>query len=182
MMAAESAAIFGIVVTPASMEAAIGGLKSAGFSSAEVSILMSDKGGWHDFVGSRSAHAATGVEVGGVVGGAVGLILGLGVLFIPGVGPLVAAGPIMASLAGLGVGGALGGLVGALVDMGVPEYEARLYDDRLKQGAVLLSIRCVSLEQFDRARSVLTTAGAEDIASSGEDEMQTPSLEAPAIF
>ena len=180
-----SAAVFGIFATPVSLEVAMDGLASAGFSSNNISILMSDMGGWQDFTGQRKTEVpettTSAAEVGGVVGGTVGLLLSLGALAIPGVGPLVAAGPIMTSLAGLTVGGALGGLVGALVDLGIPEYEARLYDERLKAGAVLLSIHCERLEQFGNAREVLQTAGAEEIATSGEDEIDAAPMEAPAM-
>ncbi len=185
-MAADCAAVFGIFVTPGSMESAVDGLTSAGFSSNDISILMSDKGGWQDFTSERNVKvsevATAGAEVGGVVGGTVGLLLGLGALAIPGVGPLVAAGPLMASLAGLSVGGALGGLVGALVDLGIPEYEAKLYDGRLKDGAVLMAVHCVRIQQIDHAREVMKAAGAEDIASTGEEAIDTPRLEAPAMF
>ena len=184
-MMVENTAVFGIFRTPDTMEAAVDGLAAAGFSCQDVSILMSDKGGLQDFTAERNVRvteaASTGAEVGGVVGGTLGLLVGLGALVIPGVGPLVAAGPLMASLAGLGVGGALGGLVAALVDLGIPEYEAKLYDGRLKDGAVLLSVRCVSVEQIARARDVLQAAGAEDIASSGEDGMDAQPIGAPAL-
>jgi hypothetical protein len=178
-------AVYGIFVTPSSLEAAVDALISSGLSCNGLSLLMSDKGGWHDFTcggAAKASSAATGAEVGGVVGGLVGLLVGLGALIIPGAGPLVAAGPLMASLAGLTVGGALGGLVSALVDLGLPEYEAKLYDGRLKDGAVLLSVHCVSMGQIDKAREVLRANGAEDIASSGEEDMDAPQIEAPAMF
>jgi hypothetical protein len=179
-------AVYGIFVTPSCLEAAVDGLVSAGLSCNGMSLLMSDKGGWHDFhCGSADkgqSSVVAGAEVGGVVGGLVGMLLGLGALVIPGAGPLVAAGPIMASLAGLSVGGALGGLVSALVDLGLPEYEAKLYDGRLKNGAVLLSVHCLSTGQIDTAKDVLKANGAEDIASSGEDEVDAPQLETPAMY
>jgi hypothetical protein len=177
------AAVYGIFVTPSSLEAATDGLISAGLSCQEMSILMSDKAGWHDFSPCKGERASetTATEVGGVVGGLVGLLVGLGAVAIPGAAPLVAAGPLMASLAGLGVGGALGGLVGGLVDLGLPEYEAKLYEGRLKDGAVLLSVHCASIEQIDIAKDVLQANGAEDIASAGEDEAETPQVEARAM-
>ena len=179
-------AVYGIFVTPGSLEAAVDSLISAGLSSDNLSLLMSDKAGWQDFSGGNLAKASTsvaaGAEVGGVVGGVVGLLVGLGALVIPGAGPLVAAGPIMASLAGLSVGGAVGSLVSALVDLGLPEFEAKLYDGRLKDGAVLLCVHCLSIGQVDTAKDVLKANGAEDVASSGEEEiMDSPQVEAPAI-
>ena len=111
----------------------------------------------------RPASAA-----GGTIGGTLGLLAGIGALAIPGVGPFIAAGPIMGALAGLGVGGAVGGLVGALVGMGIPEYEAKRYEGRVKNGGVLLSVHCDTSEEITRAKNVLKQTGAEDIASSDE--------------
>jgi hypothetical protein len=157
-MSGENAAVFGTFAGRASLEAAVDRLTAAGFSCGDISILMSDKEGSKEFAM---------VGVGGVVGGALGLLAGIGALTIPGVGPLIAAGPIIASLAGLGVGGAVVGLVGALVVLGIPEYEAKLYDGRVKDGGVLLSIHCVPSDVVSKARDLLAAAGAEDIASSG---------------
>ena len=111
----------------------------------------------------------TGVAAGGTIGGALGLLAGIGALAIPGVGPLIAAGPIMGALAGLGVGGAVGGLVGALVGMGIPEYEAKRYEGRLKEGGVLLSVHCGTSEKITRAKEILKRTGAADVASVGEE-------------
>jgi hypothetical protein len=113
--------------------------------------------------------AITGAQVGAVAGGTLALLVGLNALALPGVGTLIAAGPLLASLAGLGAGAAVGGLVGALVGLGVPEYEAKLFDGRVKDGGVLLSVHCVSDEEILRARDLLTASGAEDITSSGEE-------------
>ena len=107
------------------------------------------------------------------MGGTLGLLAGLGALAIPGVGPLIAAGPIMGALAGLGVGGAVGGLVGALVGMGIPEYEAKRYEGRVKDGGILVSVHCESSEEISRAKDVLKASGGEDIASSGEKAVST---------
>ncbi len=154
-MSGENAAVFGTFTGGASMEVAVDRLTAAGFSSGDVSILMSDKEGLK-------------VGVGGVVGGTLGLLAGIGALALPGVGPLIAAGPIVASLAGLSVGGAVVGLVGALVGLGIPEYEAKLYDGRVRDGGVLLSVHCVHCDE-SRVRDILIAAGAEDIASSAEE-------------
>jgi hypothetical protein len=170
-MAAENASVFGIFASRAGAEAAVDRLTAAGFSTQEVSILMSGTEGSKDSAteSNTKADATTGAAVGGVVGGTLGLLAGIGALAIPSAGPLIAAGPIVASLAGLGVGGAVGGLVGALVGLGIPEYEAKLYDGRVKEGEVLLSIHCVRSDEVSNARAVLTAVGAVDVAYFGEE-------------
>jgi hypothetical protein len=170
-MAAENAAVFGIFASRASAEAAVDQLTAAGFSTQDVSVLMSGMEGSKEFAAERNtkADATTGVAVGGVLGGTLGLLAGIGAVAIPGAGPLIAAGPIAASLAGLGVGGAVGGLVGALVGLGIPEYEAKLYGGRVKDGEVLLSIHCDRCEEVSDAMAILTAVGAVDIASFEEE-------------
>lgn len=176
-MAGKNTAAFGIYSNEAAAENAVDRLIAAGFSNQDVSVLMSDKQGSKDFAAEKNTKApegaATGVGVGGAVGGVVGLLAGIGALAIPGVGPLIAAGPIMAALAGLGVGGAVGGLVGALVGMGIPEYEAKRYEGRVKDGGILLSVHCDSSEEVSKAKEILKSTGAEDIASSGEKSVST---------
>jgi hypothetical protein len=105
---------------------------------------------------------------GGAIGGTLGLLTGIGALAIPGLGPFIAAGPIMATLAGLGAGGAVGGLLGALSGLGIPEYEAKRYEGRVKNGGVLLAVHCDTSDQVSRAKTVLKDSGAEDVASAGE--------------
>jgi hypothetical protein len=182
-MAAGNAAIFAIFAMRARAEAAIDRLTAAGFSSGDLSVLISDKEASKEFAtGTTVAEdAITGAEVGAVVGGTLALLAGLNALVMPGVGSLIAAGPLLASLAGLGAGAAVGGLVGALVGLGLPEYEAKLYDGRLKDGAVLLSVHCVGNEEMSRARDVLTASGAEDIAASEEEGPRVPSGEVELI-
>ena len=104
----------------------------------------------------------------GAIGGTLGLLAGIGALAIPGVGPLIAAGPIMGALAGLGAGGAVGGLVGALVGMGIPEYEAKRYEGHVKDGGILLSVHCDDSEWVGRAKRVLEQTGAHDVSSAGK--------------
>ena len=118
--------------------------------------------------------ATTGVAAGGAIGGTLGLLAGIGALAIPGVGPFIAAGPIMATLAGLGVGGAVGGLIGALVGMGIPEYEAKRYAGRIKEGGVLLSVHCDTSEEIKEAKELLKQTGAQDISSTGEATADYP--------
>jgi hypothetical protein len=135
-------------------------------------VLLSDNESTHQFAHEKNTKApegtAAGATTGGVVGGALGLLAGIGALAIPGVGPLIAAGPIMATLAGVGVGGAVGGLIGALVGMGIPEYEAKRYEGRIKAGGVLISVHCNTSDEVKRAEAVLKSTRAEDISSSGE--------------
>jgi hypothetical protein len=167
-MACHDAAAFGIFTNIANAEAAIDGLTMAGFSNQDLSVLLSDK----EENDTRASDGVTaGAGVGGVVGGALGLLAGIGALAIPGVGPFIVAGPIMASLAGLGVGGAVGGFVGALVGMGIPEFEAKLYDGRVKDGGVLLAVHCESSEGISKARDVLKAVGGEDIATCLEETL-----------
>src|ERR1700755_112681 len=176
-MAGKNTGAFGIYPSNSAAETAVDQLVAAGFSNQDVSVLMSDKGGSKDFAAEKNTKApegaTTGVGVGGAIGGTLGLLAGIGALAIPGVGPLIAAGPIMGALAGLGVGGAVGGLVGALVGMGIPEYEAKRYEGRVKDGGILLSVHCDTSGQIDRAKELLRSTGAEDISSSGEKAVST---------
>jgi hypothetical protein len=169
-MACHEAAAFGIFANIANAEAAIDGLTMAGFSNQALSVLLSEK---EEVKVLPSGGATAGAGLGGVVGGALGLLAGIGALALPGVGPLIAAGPIMASLAGLGVGGAVGGFAGALVGMGIPEFEAKLYDLRVKDGGVLVAVHCESFEGISKARDVLKAVGAEDIATCLEESLNS---------
>jgi hypothetical protein len=109
-----------------------------------------------------------GVTAGGAIGGKLGLLAGVGLLAIPGLGPFIAAGSIMAALAGLGVGGAVGGVAGALIGMGTPEFEAKRYQDRLAAGGIPLSVHCETSEEIKRAKELLEVTGGEDVTSTGE--------------
>jgi hypothetical protein len=172
-------AVFGLYQSVGRAERAVDELVSAGFSNADVSVLMADNQGSKDFAHEKQTKApegtTTGVAAGGTIGGTLGLLAGIGALAIPGVGPFIAAGPIMGALAGLGVGGAVGGLVGALVGMGIPEYEAKRYEGRLKDGGVLLSVHCDTSEEITSAKDVLVRTGANDIASAGEEAVAVTS-------
>ena len=134
----KKAAVFGIYPSAAEAERAVDELVRGGFPSADISVLLQDYRGTRDFAHQKETKApegtATGVTAGGVIGGALGVLAGIGAIAIPGLGPFIAAGPIMAGLAGLGVGGAVGGIIGALIGMGIPEYEAKRYEGRLKNG------------------------------------------------
>lgn len=176
-MAGKNTAVFGIYRNSAEAERAVDQIVESrtvagGFTHNDISVLLPDTKSSKEFAHEKNTKApegtATGVTTGGVVGGTLGLLAGIGALAIPGVGPFIAAGPIMASLAGLGVGGAVGGLIGALVGMGIPEYEAKRYEGRVKDGGVLLSVHCDTSEQIARAKDLLKRTGAEDISSTGE--------------
>jgi hypothetical protein len=165
-------AVFGIYRSASAAERAVDTLVQQGFSSADISVLLPDNRGTRDFAHEKDTKApegtATGATTGGVIGGTLGILAGIGALAIPGLGPFIAAGPIMGGLAGLGAGGAIGGIIGALVGMGIPEYEAKRYEGHLKKGGVLLSVHCNTSDEISRAKDLLRTTGAEDISSSGE--------------
>jgi hypothetical protein len=143
-----------------------------GFRNTDISVLFPENQGTKDFAVEKSTKApegtATGVTTGAVVGGALGWLAGVGALAIPGVGPLIAAGPIVAALTGVGVGGAIGGIAGALIGIGIPEYEAKRYEGRIKEGGILLSVHCDDSNWTRKAKDVLERTGATDIASTGE--------------
>jgi tetrahydromethanopterin S-methyltransferase subunit C len=171
-MSSKNTAVFGIYATPALAETAVDHLLAKGFSNSAISVLLPDDETTRAFAHEKNTKApegtTTGVTTGGVIGGTLGLLAGIGALAIPGVGPLIAAGPIMASLAGLGVGGAVGGFLGALVGMGIPEYEAKRYEGAVKGGGILLSVHCDTSNQVDTAKAAMKNTGARDVSSSGE--------------
>jgi tetrahydromethanopterin S-methyltransferase subunit C len=171
-MSSKQTAVFGIYATPGTAEAAVDHLIAAGFGNAAISVLLPDDDTTRAFAHEKHTKApegtATGATTGGIVGGSLGLLAGIGALAIPGVGPLIAAGPIMATLAGIGAGGAVGGVVGALVGMGIPEFEAKRYEGAVKDGGTLLSVHCDTSEQVDSAKQALKDTGARDVSSTGE--------------
>src|SRR6202049_598423 len=177
-MAGKNTAVFGIYKSSVQAERAVDRISAAGFSQNDISVLLPDIRSSKEFAHEKNTKApegtATGVTTGGIVGGTLGLLAGIGTLAIPGLGPFIAAGPIMASLAGLGVGGAGGGLIGALVGMGIPEYEAKRYEGRVKDGGVLLSVHCDTSAEITRAKDLLKQTGAGDISSSGEARADHP--------
>jgi hypothetical protein len=177
-MAGKKTAVFGIYQNATQAERSVDDLLASGFSNDDISVLLPDRQGTKDFAHEKATKApegtAAGVTTGGVIGGTLGLLAGIGALAIPGVGPFIAAGPIMGALAGLGVGGAVGGLIGALVGMGIPEYEAKRYEGRIKEGGILLSVHCDTSEQITRAKDLLRHTGAQDISSTGEATADYP--------
>ncbi len=176
-MSTGNVAVFGIYATPNLAEIAVDHLLANGFTNSDISVLLPDDESTRAFAHEKNTKApegaATGVTAGGVVGGTLGLLAGIGALAIPGVGPLIAAGPIMGALAGLGVGGTLGGIVGALVGMGIPEYEAKRYEGRVKDGGTLLSVHCDDSQEVSAAKEVLEATGAQDISSADEHSSPT---------
>jgi tetrahydromethanopterin S-methyltransferase subunit C len=182
-MAGKNTAVFGIYKTVAQAERSVDTLVAAGFPNSAISVLTPDTSSTRDFAHHKDTKApegtTAGVTAGGAIGGTLGVLAGIGALAIPGVGPFIAAGPIMAGLAGLGIGGAVGGLVGALVGMGIPEYEAKRYEGRVKDGGTLLSAHCDTSEQVSRAKDMLKSTGATDISSTGESTA-AKAPEAPA--
>jgi Protein of unknown function (DUF3341) len=171
-MAGKNTAVFGIYPHQTSVESGVEALKTAGFSNNDISVLFPNKEGTKDFAHEKSTKAPEGASAGAgtgvLLGGGLGWLVGIGALAIPGLGPFIAAGPIMAALAGAGVGGAVGGLTGALIGMGIPEYEAKRYEGRVKDGGILLSVHSDSSDETKRAKEILERTGAQDISSTGE--------------
>jgi hypothetical protein len=180
-MAGKNTAVFGIYKSSAQAELAVDRILAAGFSNNDISVLLPDSQSSKEFAHEKNTKApegtTTGATTGGVIGGTLGLLAGIGALAIPGVGPFIAAGPIMGALAGMGAGAAAGGIIGALVGMGIPEYEAKRYEGHVKNGGVLLSVHCDSSDEISRAKDLLKTTGAEDISSAGEKSASTHGVE-----
>jgi hypothetical protein len=171
-MAGKKKAVFGIYTRRSNVDGAADEFIRAGFLRDDISVLLPESLGTKDIGTEKSTKApegaAAGASTGAVVGGTLGLLAGIGLLAIPGLGPFIAAGPIMAALAGLGVGGAVGGFTGALIGLGIPEYEAKRYEGRMKQGGILLSVHCDTSEEIKRAKEIMERTGGEDISSAGE--------------
>jgi Protein of unknown function (DUF3341) len=171
-MAGRNTAVFGIYPTRTSVDSAVDALKAAEFRNQDISVLFPENTGTKDFAHEKNTKApegaSTGAGTGAVLGGSLGWLAGIGALAIPGLGPFIAAGPIMAALAGAGVGGVVGGLTGALVGMGIPEYEAKRYEGRVKDGGILLSVHSDDSKWTKKAKEILERTGAQDISSTGE--------------
>ena len=171
-MPANNIAVFGIYPDQLTAEDAVDSLRNSGFRSVDISVLFPDNQGTKDFAHEKHTKApevavAAGSS-GAVIGGALGWLAGIGALAIPGIGPFIAAGPIMGMLGGIGVGGALGGLAGALIGLGIPEYEAKRYEGRIRRGGILLSVHCDDPDWAKRARNILSQSGGEDVGTTGE--------------
>lgn len=168
----KNTAVFGIYRTQAQVEQAVERLQADGFRPTDISLLYPQNVGTKDLAHEKSSKApegtATGAASGALLGGTLGWLVGIGALAIPGLGPLVAAGPIVAALAGAGAGGAVGGVAGALIGMGIPEYEAKRYEGLVKNGGILLSVHADDAEWTRKAKDLLKNTGAEDVSSTGE--------------
>ena len=171
-MAGKNTAVFGIYRNRTIVENAVDVLRQEDFRNTDISVLFPENQGTKDFAHEKNTKApegaATGAGSGAVIGGTLGWLTGIGALAIPGVGPFIAAGPIVAALAGVGVGGAIGGIAGALIGLGIPEYEAKRYEGRIKEGGILLSVHCDDSNWTKRAKEILERTGAQDVSSSGE--------------
>jgi len=182
-MAGKNTAVFGIYPTYEAVERAVDALRAAGFRTTDISVLFPQNVGTKDFAHEKGTKApegaTTGASTGAVVGGTLGWLTGIGALAIPGLGPFIAAGPIMAALAGAGVGGAVGGVTGALIGMGIPEYEAKRYEGRVTKGGILLSVHSDNSDWTKRAKEVLERTGAEDISSTGETKGDSENTDKP---
>ena len=147
-------------------------LKDAGFSRDDISVLLPDKSGTKDFAHKHATKAPEGAAVGAgsgaVLGGALGWLAGIGSLAIPGLGPFIAAGPLLAALSGAAVGGTVGGVTGALVGLGIPEFEAKKYEGKLRDGNVLISVHSENHDEVKRAKEIFESCNAHDISTAGE--------------
>jgi hypothetical protein len=170
---ANDVAAFGIYPDRTTLEAGIEALRAAGFRASDVSVILPERDKTtkdlaHEIHTKAPEGAAAGAGAGAAIGGVLGWLIGIGALAIPGIGPLAAAGPIVAALAGAGAVGATGGMVGALVGAGLPEIEAKRYAGRLREGGYLCSVHCDDREWARRAREILETTGAKDVVSTAE--------------
>lgn len=165
--------VWGIYPTRLALETAIDRLRESGFLSSDISVLLPENLGPKDLVTEKSSKApeaaTTGAGSGVLIGGALGWLVGIGALTLPGLGPFIAAGPIMASLAGVGVGGVVGGITGALIGAGIPEYEAKRYEGRLTKGSILISVHCDKPEEIAKAKEIMKRTGGDDISVSAEE-------------
>jgi len=184
-MAGKNTAAFGIYSDRVNVERAVDVLKAEGYRNTDISVLFPETTGTKDFAHEKHTKApegaTTGAGTGAVIGGTLGWLAGIGSLAIPGLGPFIAAGPIMAALAGVGVGGAVGGIVGALVGMGIPEYEAKRYEGRIKKGGILLSVHCDNSDWTKKAKEILKNTGAEDVSSTGESDADFSKSDRPML-
>ena len=166
-MAGKNTAVFGIYPNRMAVEEAVEQFRIAGFRGTDISVLFPDNKGTKDFAHEKNTKAPEGATTGGVAGGITGGVLGwltgIGALAIPGLGPFIAAGPIVAALAGAGAVGTLGGIIGALAGMGIPEYEAKRYEGRLREGGILFSVHCDDSVWVKRGKELMRQTGAQDI-------------------
>jgi len=184
-MAGKNIAVYGVFQTRAQAEECIDILVQNGFRAEDVSVLMADNIGTKDFAHEKNTKApegtATGAIAGGIAVGTLGLLAGLGALAIPGVGPLLAAGPIVAALAGVGAGGTVGGLIGALIGLGIPEFEAKRYEGLIKEGRILISAHCDNSQWVERAKVLMERTGGQHVSSKSEASADYAATDKPRV-
>jgi uncharacterized membrane protein len=167
--------VIAIVDSENQAESAVSALRNAGFSGDDLSVIFPDKSGTRDFAHEHNTKApegaVVGVTSGGVVGGTIGLLAGIGALAIPGLGPFIAAGPLMAALSGAAAGAAVGGVAGALIGLGIPELEAKKYEGKLKSGNILLAVHVDNSDEQKRAEEILKAQNAHDISATSESSV-----------
>lgn len=168
-------AVICVARSQAQAESIVGQLQRAGFATNDISVLFPSKSGTRDFAHEFNTKAPegaiAGVGAGGVLGGTLGVLAGIGALAIPGLGPFIAAGPLMAALSGAAAGAAVGGVAGALIGMGIPEIEAKRYEGKIKGGNILISVHTENSEEQKKAKALLETAGADDVSSTSEADV-----------
>lgn len=173
--------VFCIAISRSQADQIVDRLKDANFSSNDISVLFPDQGTSRDFAHEKSTKApegaVAGASTGGVIGGALGWIAGIGALAIPGVGPFIAAGPIIAALSGVAVGATVGGIAGGLIGLGIPEFEAKRYEGKVREGNILISVHTENSEEITRAKVIFTDAKAHDLCIS--HEASTPKVGHP---
>ncbi len=184
-MAGKNTAVFGIYRTRMDAERGVDSLIQSGFRNEDISALLQDNQGTKDFAHEKDTKAPEGVTAGAttgaVIGGTLGLLAGIGALAIPGLGPFIAAGPIMGALAGVGTGGVVGGIVGALIGLGIPEYEAKRYEGMIKEGGILVSVHCDNSDWVSRAKDIMERTGAHDVSSAGEASADYEKSDKPRV-
>jgi len=185
-MSDKNTAVFGIYPTRDSAEAAVDALRTKGFRATDISVLFPQNVGSKELGHEKGTKSAEGAVAGGgtgaVIGGTLGWLAGIGLLAIPGIGPFIAAGPIVAALAGMGAGGAIGGTTGALIGLGIPEYHAKRYEGRMRKGGILLSVHADDREWANKSRYILEQTGAEDIASTTETKGDFSNTDRPTAL
>jgi hypothetical protein len=184
-MAGKNTAVFGIYRTRPEAEYGVQAFLDNGFRSEDISILLPENMGTKEFAHEKHTKApegaATGAGTGATIGGILGVLAGIGALAIPGLGPFIAAGPIMGALAGIGAGGVVGGIVGGLVGMGMPEYEAKRYEGMIKEGGILVSVHCDNSDWVKRGKEIMERTGAHDVSSTGEKGADYEKTDKPRV-
>ena len=169
--------VIGIVESQVQAERIVDELQTNGVAVSDISVLFPDKRGTKDFAHEHNTKAPegaiAGVGAGGAVGGTLGLLAGIGALAIPGVGPLIAAGPLMAALSGVAAGAAVGGVTGALIGLGIPEIEAKTYDGKIRGGNILIAAHTTNGDNERRAKQVLEKNGAHDISVARDSSVKS---------